>query len=144
MNIHQDFVTFFVAKLLVPLKSFFKTDLCILKLGCFSKAKVHLSFYIIEIRNTTLQHTSAVDVLLPTFSNRGQHSPRQRWLVKDTVMILHYCSDNESDLFRVAVCLLLQGPEGKPGPPGNRGRHGKKVRTVYASWCSFTMKLICG
>lgn len=42
-------------------------------------------------------------MLLPMFSSRGQHSPRQRWLVKDTLMILHYSSDNESDLFRVAV-----------------------------------------
>lgn len=38
---------------------------------------------------------------------------------------------NESDLFRVAVCLLLKGPEGKLGPPGNRGRHGKKVRIMF-------------
>lgn len=43
----------------------------------------------------------------------------------------------------MAVCLLLQGPEGKPGPPGTRGRHGKKVRTVFASQlCSFTLKYV--
>lgn len=60
-------------------------------------------------------------------------------------MILYYCSDDEADLFKVAVCLLLQGPEGKPGPPGNRGRHGKKVRTALTSrLCPHTVKRMCG
>lgn len=108
-------------------------------MGCFCKPKVNLSFYIIEPEE---HRKRAVDLSVSRSTSRGQHSPHQRWLVKDAIMILDYRSDDEAYLFKVAVCLLLQGPEGKPGPPGNRGRHGKKVRTARVSVP--TLKLMCG
>lgn len=106
-------------------------------MGCFSKPKVNLSFYIIEP-----EEEGTVDLSASISTSRGQHSPHQRWLVKDAIMILYYRSDDEAYLIKVAACLLLQGPEGKPGPPGNRGRHGKKVRTAHV--CVPTLKLRCG